>query len=423
MSTIDGGPAYGGTPNDAGLMATIADLRARGLEVYLYPFIMMDVPSANGLPDPYGGAEQAVYPWRGRITCHPAAGWPGTSDRSVAARSEVEAFLGTAESHHFTPAADGVAFAGSDEGYRRLVLHYAHLAAAAGGVEGFIIGSELRGLTSIRDDNGAFPFVEGLVELAADVRGIVGPSTALTYGADWSEYFGYHPNDGSGDVFFNLDALWASPDITAVGIDNYMPLSDWRDDDLASQNPDGFRVTTDPSALGSQIASGEGYDWYYQDDAARAARLRSAITDGLAGKPWVYRYKDLAGWWSHPHHDRIGGSEMATPTAWTPMSKPIWFTELGCPAVDKGSCQPNVFVDPKSAESAYPYFSNRSRSDDEQRRFLEVHLDWWAGPEAPANMVDPDRIFLWCWDIRPYPAFPGTRICGAMAETGKPATG
>jgi hypothetical protein len=33
---------------------------------------MMDVPIDNTLPDPYGGARQAPYPWRGRITCHRA---------------------------------------------------------------------------------------------------------------------------------------------------------------------------------------------------------------------------------------------------------------------------------------------------------------------------------------------------------------
>jgi uncharacterized protein (TIGR02217 family) len=42
-------------------------------------------------------------------------------------------------------------------------------------------------------------------------------------------------------------------------------------------------------------------------------------------------------------YNRPGGIEAGSPTSWTPESKPIWFTELGCPAVDKGSNQPNVF--------------------------------------------------------------------------------
>ena len=65
-----------------------------------------------------------------------------------------------------------MSYAGTDEGYRRMVLHYALLAEAAGGVDGFIIGSEMRGLTRVRDGSGDFPFVDALVDLAADVRAI-----------------------------------------------------------------------------------------------------------------------------------------------------------------------------------------------------------------------------------------------------------
>ena len=131
-----------------------------------------------------------------------------------------------------------------------------------------------------------------------------------------------------------------------MGIDNYMPLADWRDEDLASANPEGFRLAEDGEAMRAQIAAGEGFDWYYASDADRAARLRTPTTDGAAGKPWVFRPKDLAAWWSNYHHDRLGGEEVAQPTAWQPEMKPIWFTELGCPAVDKGANQPNVFIDP-----------------------------------------------------------------------------
>ena len=53
-----------------------------------------------------------------------------------------------------------------------------------------------------------------------------------------------------------------------------------------------------------------------------------------------------------------------------------------------------------------PYFSNGMRADAMQRRFLEAHHDHWRGPGAPAGMVDADRMFVWTWDARPYPAFP-----------------
>lgn len=86
--------------------------------------------------------------------------------------------------------------------------------------------------------------------------------------------------------------------------------------------------------------------------------------------------------------------------------KPIWFTELGCAAIDKGANQPNVFIDPKSTESGAPYFSTGARSDSMQRRFLEAHYGWWEGEGWRAGMVDPEHIFVWTWDARPYPAFP-----------------
>src|SRR5690606_20000732 len=163
------------------------------------------------------------YPWRGRITCDPAPLQPGTADRSGLARLQVEAFCGAAHPGEFSARSDTIVFSGvaNDWGYRRFILHYAHLAVAAGGVDAFLLGSELRGLTTLRDEAGSFPFVEALCSLAADVRSVVGPATKLTYGADWSEYFGHHPQDGSGDVYFHLDALWMHPAITAVGIDNY----------------------------------------------------------------------------------------------------------------------------------------------------------------------------------------------------------
>ena len=238
------------------------------------------------------------------------------------------------------------------------------------------------------------------------MKEVVGPATAVTYGADWSEYFGYHPDDGTGDVFFNLDPLWASPAVDAVGIDNYMPLSDWRDGDLVSGNPDGFETACDPGGLAAMITAGEGFDWYYASEADRQARRRTPITDGLAGTPWVFRFKDIEGWWGNAHHERTGGRQAAEPTAWVPKSKPVWFTEIGCPAVDKGANRPNVFPDPKSSESALPWFSTGARDDLVQRRFLEAHLSWWTGAGAPAGMVDPARIFAWTWDARPFPAFP-----------------
>lgn len=387
------GAAYGGTPSDDSVVAAIRDARARGLGVTLYPFIMMDVPAGNALPSPYGGIGQPAYPWRGRITCHPAAGQPGSPDKTPVAAGQVTAFV------------EG------EWGYRRFLNHCAALAGAAGGVDAFLIGSELVGLTRIRDGRDSFPFVGHLCSLAAEMRARLGPACRITYGADWTEYSGYQAQDGTGDLFFHLDPLWAHPAIDAIGIDNYMPLADWRDGDLDGGNPDGFETAYDLDGLAGQVAAGEGFDWYYASPADRAARDRTPITDGLAGKPWVYRYKDIHGWWSNPHHNRVDGVEAAEPTAWLPQSKPVWFTELGCPAVDKGPNQPNVFPDPKSSENAAPYFSSGGRSDLAMDRFLRAHARHWdaANPVSAVYggpMLDRERIYLWAWDTRPFPEFP-----------------
>jgi GTA TIM-barrel-like domain/Putative phage tail protein len=413
VSSYQGGPSFGGTPDDQSVIDTIRDLKARGLKVTLYPFVMMDVPAGNTLPNPYGGATQAAYPWRGEITCHPAAGAAGSVDKTAAAGGQVSAFFGAANAAQFSSVGDVVHFSGgSDWAYRRFVLHYAKLAMAAGGVDGFLIGSELRGLTRIRSGAETFPAVAALVSLASEARAILGSSPKLTYGADWSEYFGCHPADASGDVFFNLDPLWASPHISAVGIDNYMPLADWRDEDWLGGNPDGAGSADDLGAQSAAIASGEGFDWFYASQASRTSRTRTPITDGAAGKPWVFRCKDIKSWWENPHFDRRAGAEITTPSAWQARSKPIWFTELGCAAVDKGANQPNVFADPKSSSASRPHFSNGGRSDLTQQRFLTAHLDHWTGANNPvspvygAPMLDMSNLYLWAWDARPFPAFP-----------------
>jgi hypothetical protein len=413
VSTTDGRPTYGGTPSDASVLEAIAAIKARGLAVGVYPFILMDLPAGNGLSDPYGEAEQAAFPWRGRITCNPAVGQPGSPDKSTTAGDQVRAFFGDCEPGDFAASGATVSYTGPAEwSFRRFVLHYARLAAMAGGVDAFLIGSELRGLTSVRESASAYPATDELRALAGDVRSVLGSSSKISYAADWSEYFGHQPQDSSGDVYFNLDTLWSDPDIDFIGVDWYAPLADWRD---GADHLDASVVGSiyDRSYLASNIEGGEGYDWWYVDDAARDAQDRTPITDG-AGKPWVFRYKDLRSWWSEPHYDRPGGVESVSPTSWAPESKPIWFVELGFPAVDKGANQPNVFVDPKSSESFLPHYSTGARDDLVQRRSLEAVLDYWRsdGGANPVSsiyggpMLAMNQTHAWTWDARPFPDFP-----------------
>ena len=418
VSERDGRAAYGGTPSDQSVVNAIRDLSARGIDVTLTPFILMDVPEGNALPDPYGGAAQAPYPWRGRITVHPAPGEAGSPDKTAAAATQIAAFVGTAAPGDYSLSGDTVVYSGPAEwSFRRMVLHYAWLAKAAGGVDAFVIGTELRGLSWVRESASSYPFVNALVALAADVKAVL-PDAAVTYAADWSEYFGHQPADGSGDVYFHLDPLWASAAIDAVGIDVYWPLADWRDGREHIDYVAGTRSIYDLEYLRANVAGGEGYDWYYASAVDRDSQVRTPITDG-AGKPWVFRYKDIKSWWENAHYNRPAGIEGASPTAWTPKSKPIWMMEVGCPAVDKGANQPNVFVDPKSSESAVPYYSRATRDDHMQRQYLRALIEAFdpttegylagANPVSPVyggRMVNVQHVHVYTWDARPYPAFP-----------------
>jgi len=409
ISTHDGGPAYGGTPSDRSVLQAIAELKRRGLKVTLYPFVLMDVPEGSGLPDPYGASDQGAYPWRGRITCHPAPGQAGSPDGGATAASQVAAFFGTATAAQVGQSDGLPSFSGSGWGFRRMILHYARLAQMAGGVDGFLIGSELRGLTTVRGAGGAYPAVSALRALAADVRGMVGAGTKIGYAADWSEYFGHQP--GGGHAVFHLDPLWADPAIDFVGVDFYPPVTDWREGQDHLDAAAGFEGPHDLAYLRARLTSGEGFDWYYASQSDRDAQVRTPITDGAHGEAWMFRPKDLKSWWSQPHHDRPAGVRSATSTAWVPRSKPIRLTEFGCPAVDKGANAPNLFVDPKSAESHLPPYSTGARDEFGQRRMLEAVLDWLADPAAnPVSALYGGPMIeaasAWCWDARPFPDFP-----------------
>jgi len=412
VARLDGRVVYGGTPSDTAVLQAIAALKEAGQKAVFYPFVLMEQLQDNGLPNPWTGETgQPVLPWRGRITASVAPGRPGTPDRTAAVDAEVAAFFGAVQPEDFALADGQVVYSGppDDWGYRRFILHYAWLSKLAGGIDAFCVGSEMRGLTQLRGAGDSFPAVEALRALAADVRAILGPEVKISYAADWSEYFGYLSPEG--DRHFHLDPFWADPNVDFVGIDNYMPLSDWRDG--AAHADAGWGAIHDLGYLRANVAGGELFDWYYASDADRAAQLRSPIEDGAHGEPWVWRAKDLRGWWENPHHPRVNGVRSAAPTAWVPRSKPFWFTELGCAAVDKGTNAPNLFLDPKSSESFMPPFSNGWRDDAIQQQYHRAMIAHWAdpannpvSPQYGGPMVDMGRAHVWAWDARPFPAFP-----------------
>lgn len=407
-SAVVASAAIGGAPADRSIFEAIAEIRARGWAVTVYPRLVMDLPSGNSLPNPYGGTGQPVYPSRSLITCSPAIGQGGTVDKTSTAATQVSAFFGAATAAQFgwDGTSKTVTFSGTSTewSYRRFVLHMARIAAAAG-AERFLLGSELVGLTRVRSDATTFPAVGALVSLAAEVRTLVGSGVEISYGADWSEYHGYRPADGSGDVFFHLDPLWSDANIDFVGIDNYLPISDWRDGVTHADRLDGYVTLYDKRYLSANIEGGEYFDWTYLSGADRDDQVRTQIDDPTSTEDWVYRDKDIRSWWLNSHHNRPAGVRSASATAWVPQSKPIVFTEIGIPAVNNGTNQP---------ASVTPFYSTGAQDQTLQRTALEALLTYWK-PETGNNpvstvydapMVEWESASVQTWDARPYPTFP-----------------
>lgn len=344
ISRSGGSFVYGGTPSDPSIVRCLLDLKARGFRVVFYPFLLMDCPG---------------YPWRGRIT------YQGT-DVSQAASGAAASFLGTAATSQFTrdPTNLTVGYSGSatDYTYRRMILHYANLCAVAGGVDLFLVGSELRGLETLRGPswtkagtvgaNGTaswdYPFVAGLTQLAADVRSVfdgagltrdlVGLHNLVAYSADWSDWMGYqHP--GANGQWPHLDQLYASPAVDLVSLDNYMPLSDWTSTgglDVACWNqpkpsawPPGLDTMNGlglggPPTLASlaylkgNIEGGEKYDWFYADSTNLGRGLDPAGSGATVSRPegdrlgqarspyaagqQILANKQIRWWWNNPHY-------------------------------------------------------------------------------------------------------------------------
>lgn len=406
VSYYNGAPAYGGTPDDQSVIDAIYDLKRRSLRVILYPFIMMDIPENNNLPDPWTGySSQPSYPWRGRITCTPAPSEVNSVNGKEQVSAQVISFFGT----HTPPL--------SEWSFRRFILHYASLCAQAGGVNAFLIGSELTSLTRLYSKPGTYPAAHQLEILAQDVKSILGTQTKISYAADWTEYGAYFVSETK-DIYFPLDIVWSSPSIDFIGLDIYWPLSDWRNGD-SHKDAALAPCIYDRSYLESRMDSGEAFDWFYENEDARIQQNRTPIVDIAYGKDWIFRPKDLKGWWSNLHIERSAGIENTTSTSWVPCSKPLWIIETGCPAVDRGSNAPNVFPDPKSSEKSVPYFSRGYSDTLIQMRMMEAFITHFT-PECQGyregsnpysslyngTMVDPSNIHIWAWDARPFPAFP-----------------
>jgi hypothetical protein len=308
-------PNYGGTVNDASLLRYLDELKRRGLKVLFNPMFFLDIEGK---------------PWRGHVTGDP---------------QDVEIFFR------------------KPNGYNNFILHYARL--VKGKVDAFIIGSELKSITTISSGNGEFPAVKELVLLARQVKEILGSYVKVSYAADWSEY--HHESNG----WFHLDELWSSEYIDFIAIDAYFPLTESNDSSIDS----------DDIRKGWQ--SGEGYDYYYDNKGSKHPLNQN------------YAWKNIKYWWENFHYHPNG-----VVTSWQPKSKKIWFTEFGFPSVDKASNQPNIFYDPKCVDGGLPKYSQGDIDFAIQKKAIKASI------EAINSLEFIENVFLWCWDARPYPAWP-----------------
>ncbi|MBL3285204.1 putative phage protein [Rickettsiales endosymbiont of Paramecium tredecaurelia] len=311
-------PNYGGTVHDASVIRYLKHLKSCGYKIMFYPMIFLDLDGK---------------PWRGH--------------------------LGGA-------ACDVPQFFNKKDGYNNFILHYANLTKDY--VDAFLIGSELKKLTAIRDAQGAYPAVEQLLLLAAKVRSIVGRKVLISYAADWSEY--HHDEHGH----HHLDSLFADDNINFVGIDAYFPITDSQESIVSRQE-----ILDGMNGL-------EGCEYYYSDGQRHNLKPEHA-------------WKNLRYWWENYHYDPSGAK-----TKWKPRMKKIWFTEFGFPSIDKAPNQPNVFYNPDCVDGNIPKYSNGQVDFGIQRKSIEVFIDYWSKEEYIEEM------FLWTWDARPYPLWPHTDI-------------
>ena len=375
----------------------------------------------------------AYKPSISRLSCDPAWGQIGTPDaggNAVELAAQIAAFFGGAQANDIalTIGVDDATIAASYSGpaewsYRRFILHYAHLTAQLnikqpGTVTTFIIGSGMSGMTRLRASNSPemqadYIVTEALISLMTEVRSVVGAGVEISYAADIDEY-GALPLSG-GRVGFPLDALWGHGDCGFVGLNAQFPLTDWRDgvDHLDAQA--GITTIYDPAYLASGVGGGELYDWTYADQAARDAQTRTPITDAVLNKPWIWRKKDLEGWWGNSHYARTAANiEHASATPWGAQSKPIRFVALMCPAVDKASNEPSARYDPVAlADHKRVWHSSGARDDAIQRATLEAVIDYWADPANNPSatgyvgtMVDTAATTIGWYDARPHSTFP-----------------
>ncbi|UAT43072.1 hypothetical protein GUI12_02810 [Anaplasmataceae bacterium AB001_6] len=267
--------------------------------------------------------------------------------------------------------------------YQEFIVHYATLLKKK--IHAFSIGYALKGITSFQNSKGDYVGIDMLSNLAEYIKHTIflNFDILVTYSADWDEYHSHQE-------IYNMDALWMSSGIDFIGINAYFPLTD---------SLEGYQEVLNVSDYKKYWNSGLYYDYFYEIDNDTYELVKKYYDDS------TYAIKNINHWWSNEHYNNsINKRNINKKTAWVPKAKPIWFTELGFPSIDCGTDNP-------SCAREFDKFSNIKTPDNSrnivcnelQQNALIATLEYWNNSE----MIE--HIFVYNYDIRPFPEYPGKK--------------
>ncbi len=272
-------------------------------------------PRLNQTPAPsLGGTSGACRSKRGAVLTDYAPTTVAQVDKTANATTQVNAFFGSVAASDLSVSVncldqrrDRELFGPAEWSFRRFILHYAKLCAAintvdAGAVDAFLIGSELKGLTSIRDNASAFPAVSKLKTLAADVKAILGGATKVGYAADWSRVRQLRTGRRHGRSLLQPRSAVVRQQRRFRRRRSLRPAQRLARRHQSSGRGDSIprsmtRPISRPTSKAANTSTGT-----MRVSAARDTQVRTTISDGAYGKPWVYRAKDVRNWWLNQHY-------------------------------------------------------------------------------------------------------------------------
>ncbi len=305
-------PCSGGTPSDSSITQLVKFLHEQSFKLTFLPLLLVNLPNNN---------------WRGFIT--------PDSQQSVTKFFQ-------------------------SNGYNDYILHYATLKdtdnrSLISYFENFIIGSELKGLTTYRDFGAAkFSAVVELINLAEEVKDL-SPRVQVSYAANGLGE--YHHTDGG---LYALDDLWCDKNIDFIGISAYFSL-------LEPGIPPNIQNTF------NGFTSGKDADYYMSGNQKIY----------LEGPTWGA--KNLKHWWSSFHY------ENGRKTCYLPETKPVYILEFGFPSSKLALHTPEAFPSIQDIKAGKFIADNNLQ-----------HIGICAALLFFQSQNFINKSFLYAYDARPY---------------------